>query len=141
MVVSLVGETQAKIGTTFIFRGPLSECRDCKRKTVCFNLEEGTLYEIVSVRDKHHDCNVHESGVRVVELKKAPVETTLDVKHAIEGSTVSIDKEECLNIGCENRRMCFLLGPKSNKKFRVSKVKGDVKCPEGRSLKAVILEW
>lgn len=141
MVVSLVGETQAKIGTTFIFRGPLSECRDCKRKTVCFNLEEGTLYEIVSVRDKHHDCDVHESGVRVVELKKAPVETTLDVKHAIEGSTVSIDKEECLNIGCESRRMCFLLGPKSNRKFRVSKVKGDVKCPDGRSLKAVILDW
>jgi uncharacterized protein (UPF0179 family) len=141
MVVSLVGETQAKIGTTFIFHGPLSECRDCKRKTVCFNLEEGTLYEIVSVRDKHHDCNVHESGVRVVELKKAPVETTLDVKHAIEGSTVSIDKEECLNIGCESRMMCFMLGPKSNRKFRVSKVKEDVKCPEGRSLKTVILEW
>jgi uncharacterized protein (UPF0179 family) len=140
MVVSLVGETQAKVGTTFIFRGPLPECRDCKRKTVCFNLEEGTLYEIVSVRDKHHDCNVHESGVRVVELKKAPVETTIDIKHAIEGSTVSIDKEICQNIGCETYRMCFLLGPKSNKKFRVTKVKGDVKCPEERSLKAVILE-
>ena len=140
MVVSLVGETQAKVGTTFIFRGPLSECRDCKRKTVCFNLEEGTLYEIVSVRDKHHDCNVHEGGVRVVELKKAPVETTIDTKHAIEGSTVSIDKDVCLNIGCESYRMCFLLGPKNNKKFRVTKVKGDVKCPEERSLKAVILE-
>jgi len=140
MVVSLVGETQAKIGTTFIFRGPLSECRDCKKKTVCFNLEEGTLYEIVSVRDKHHDCNVHDGGVRVVELKKAPVETTIDTKYAIEGSTVSIDKEVCLNIGCESYRMCFLLGPKSNKKFRVTKVKGDVKCPEERSLKVVILE-
>jgi uncharacterized protein (UPF0179 family) len=140
MVVSLVGETQAKVGTTFIFLGPLSECRDCKRKTVCFNLEEGTLYEIVSVRDKHHDCNVHEGGVRVVELKNVPIETTIDSKYAIEGSTVSIDKEECLNIGCENYRMCFLLGPKSSKKFRVVKVKGDVKCPEERSLKTVILE-
>ena len=78
MVVTLVGEIQAEIGNTLIFRGPLSECRDCKRKTVCFNLEEGTLYEIVSVRDKHHDCDVHEGGVRVVELKKAPVETSLD---------------------------------------------------------------
>ena len=140
MVVSLVGETQAKVGTTFIFLGPLSECRDCKRKTVCFNLEEWTLYEIVSVRDKHHDCNVHEGGVRVVELKNVPIETTIDSKYAIEGSTVSIDKEECLNIGCENYRMCFLLGPKSSKKFRVVKVKGDVKCPEQRSLKTVILE-
>ncbi|MEE9152195.1 MAG: UPF0179 family protein [Thermoplasmata archaeon] len=140
MVVSLVGETQAKIGTTLMFRGPLSDCRDCKRKTVCFNLEEGTLYEIVDVREKHHDCSVHESGVRVVELKKAPIETTLDAKHAIEGSTVSIDKEECLNIGCESYRTCFIVGPKINKKFRITKVKDDVKCPDGRSLKMVILE-
>jgi uncharacterized protein (UPF0179 family) len=140
MVVSLVGETQAKVGTTFIFHGSLSECRDCKRKTVCFNLEEGTLYEIISVRDKKHDCNVHEGGVRVVELKKAPIETTLDTKHAIEGSTVKIDKNECLNMGCDSYTMCFLMKPKSNKKYRVTKVKGDVNCPEGRSLKMVVLE-
>ena len=140
MVVTLVGETQAKIGNTLIFRGPLSECRDCKRKTVCFNLEEGTLYEIVSVREKHHDCDMHEGGVRVVELKKAPIETSLDSKHAIEGSTVSIEKEGCLNIGCENYRLCFSLGLKSNRKFRVTKVKNDLNCPEGRSLKVVILE-
>jgi len=140
MVVSLVGETQAKVGMTFIFRGPLSECRDCKRKTVCFNLEEGTLYEIVSVRDKHHDCNVHEAGVRVVELKKAPIETTIDTKYALEGSTVSIDKEKCQNIGCENYRKCFILGEKSNKKFKITKVKEDANCPEGRSLKFVVLE-
>lgn len=140
MVVSLVGETQAKVGSIFVFRGPLSECRDCKRKTVCFNLEEGTFYEIVGVRDKHHDCNVHEGGVRVVELKKVPVETTLDAKYAIEGSTVSIDKDECLNLGCEYYRSCFLLGQKSNKKYKVTNVKDDVNCPEGRSLKVVILE-
>jgi uncharacterized protein (UPF0179 family) len=140
MVVTLVGEIQAKIGNTLIFRGPLSECRDCKRKTVCFNLEEGTLYEIVSVRDKHHDCDVHEGGVRVVELKKAPVETSLDPKHAIEGSTVSIEKEVCPNIGCEKYKLCFILGPKSNKRFKVTKVKSDLDCPEGRSLKMVILE-
>ena len=139
MVVTLVGETQAKVGEMLIFRGPLSECKDCKRKTVCFNLEEGTLYEIVGVRDKHHECSVHESGVRVVELKKAPIETTLDTKHAIEGSTVSIDKEACLNLGCEHYGACFILGPKSNKKFKVVKVQGDVKCPEGKSLTAVIL--
>lgn len=140
MVISLVGETQAKVGNIFIFYGPLAECRDCKRKTVCFNLEEGSLYEIVNLRDKHHDCNVHEGGVRVVELKKAPVETTIDTKHAIEGSTVNIDREECLNIGCDYYKLCFLLGTKSNRKYKVTKVQGDVKCTEGKNLKVVILE-
>ena len=97
MVVTLVGETQAKVGTTFIFRGPIPECRDCKRKTVCFNLEECTLYEIVNVREKHHECNVYEGGVRVVELKKAPIMTTLDSYYAIEGATVDVEQIECQN--------------------------------------------
>jgi uncharacterized protein (UPF0179 family) len=140
MVISLVGETQAKVGNIFVFHGPLSECRDCKRKTVCFNLEEGSLYEIVNLRDKHHDCNVHEGGVRVVELKKAPIETTIDKKHAIEGSTVSMEVKECRNLGCESYSLCFLLEPKSNRRYKVTKVKGDVKCSEGKNLKVVILE-
>ncbi|UCE73729.1 MAG: UPF0179 family protein [Methanomassiliicoccales archaeon] len=140
MVVTLVGETQAKVGTAFMFHGPLPECRDCKRKTVCFNLEEGTLYEIIGVRDKHHDCNVHEGGVRVVELKKAPIETTIDSKHAIEGSTVNIDREACLHRGCEHYKACFILGTRNNKKYRVARVKGDVNCPDHRALKIVLLE-
>ncbi len=139
MVVTLVGETQAKVGTAFIFRGPIPECRDCKRKTVCFNLEEGTLYEIINVRDKHHECNVHEGGVRVVELKKAPIEITMDSNHAIEGSMVGVERDECLNIGCEHRNICFLPDLRSNKKYKVVTVKSDIECPEGRSLKTVIL--
>jgi uncharacterized protein (UPF0179 family) len=139
MVVTLVGETQAKVGTTFIFRGPIPECRDCKRKTVCFNLEEGTLYEIIGVRDKHHDCNIHEGGVRVVELKKAPFRTALDSNYAIEGSTITIAKDECLNIGCEYRKICFSCGKQSKKKYKVLKVEEDVKCSEGRNLKVVVI--
>jgi uncharacterized protein (UPF0179 family) len=139
MVVTLVGETQAKVGTTFIFRGPIPECRDCNRKTVCFNLEEGTLYEIIDVREKHHECNVHERGVRVVELKKSPIITTLDSKFAIEGSTVSLEKAECLNMGCESRRLCYSFGPNSKKKYKVIKVNEDVVCPEGRKLRAVMI--
>jgi uncharacterized protein (UPF0179 family) len=139
MVVTLVGETQAKVGTTFIFRGPIPECRDCNRKTVCFNLEEGTHYEIIGVREKHHECKVHERGVRVVELKKAPIKTTLDSKYAIEGSTVTIEKDECVHIGCESRRICFSIGPNSKKKYKVIKVIEDVNCPEGRNLQAVLI--
>ena len=140
MLVSLVGETQAKVGNIFIFRGPLTECKDCKRKTVCFNLEDGILYEIISVRDKHHDCSVHEGGVRVVELKPAPVEAALDAKLAIEGSTINAEKVNCIHIGCDNYRICMVLGPKSNKKYKVTKVFGDLKCPDGKNLKRVVLE-
>jgi uncharacterized protein (UPF0179 family) len=140
MVVTLVGETQAKVGTHFVFRGPLPECRDCKRKTVCFNLEEDTLYEIIGVREKHHECNIHERGVRVVELKKAPIKITLDSKHAIEGSTVGIERDECLHRGCEHYDTCFILGTKNNKKFKITEIINDVECPDNRNLKMVLLE-
>ena len=140
MLVSLVGETQARVGNIFIFRGPLTECKDCKRKTVCFNLEDGILYEIISVREKHHECDVHERGVRVVELKPSPVEAALDAKQAIEGSTVNAEKENCQHIGCDNYRICMVLGPKSNKKYKITKVFGDLKCPDGKILKRVVLE-
>ncbi len=91
------------------------------------------------MREKHHDCNIHEGGVRVVELKKAPVETTLDTKHAIDGSTASIEEVMCQNMGCENYRICVLLRPKSNRKYQVIKVLGDMECPEGKNLKRVLL--
>jgi uncharacterized protein (UPF0179 family) len=141
MVVTLVGETQAKMGIHFLFRGSLPECRDCKRKTVCFNLEEDTLYEIIGVRDKHHDCNIHEGGVRVVELKKSPIQTTLDSRHAIEGATVTLERDECLQRGCEHYSVCFVLGTNNNKKFKVAKIEGDVTCPDKRNLKMVLLEF
>lgn len=139
MVVTLVGETQAKLGINLLFRGPLPECRDCNRKTVCFNLEEDTLYEIIGVRDKHHECLIHEGGVRVVELKKAPIETSVDSKHAIEGSTLSLERDECIHIGCDNYHACFILGTKNSKKYKVTKIVGDVNCPDNRSLKMVLL--
>ena len=53
---------------------------------------------------------------------------------------VGVEREECMNLGCEHRIICFLPGLKSNKKYKVVKVNNDINCPEGRSLKAVILE-
>jgi len=55
VAITLVGEKQAREGQMFVFVGPLTECRDCKLKTVCFNLEEGRTYVIKSVRTVHHD--------------------------------------------------------------------------------------
>ncbi|MDI6708373.1 MAG: UPF0179 family protein [Candidatus Thermoplasmatota archaeon] len=136
--VTLVGERLAKVGDRFLFLGALEECKDCKLRNVCFNLEEGFSYEIVNVRDKKHDCKVHEECVRVVEVKKRAIPAAIDVKQAFEGAVVNIELQ-CRNRGCEYYSLCrpYKLSPKV--KLKVTKVMHKISCPEGKELVEVEL--
>ena len=139
VVITLVGELQAKKGATFVYTGPLSECRDCKLKTVCFNLDAGRWYRVSSVRHKHHDCKVHEGGVRVVEAEPVGIPASVPIKSAVEGTTVSFEPRKCSIISCESYRLCHPLGISSRTKFQISEVDGEVTCESGQPLRRVTL--
>jgi uncharacterized protein (UPF0179 family) len=139
VLVTLVGEQLAKKDNDFIYMGSLSECKDCKLKNVCFNLEEGCRYKITNIRDVRHDCKIHEGGVRIVEVEKTPLPATVESKKAIEGETITMGPN-CANIGCEFYNLCVPPGVKSGMKLKISKIKGDIKCPEEKKLKEVLLE-
>ncbi len=140
VVITLIGEHQAREGEEFVYLGPLTECRDCKLKAVCFNLEAGGLYRIRNVREVRHDCRIHEEGVRVVEVEKEPVHCALGQKYALEGSTITFEDIRCRTLGCEHYRTCHPLGVERNMKFRVRDVNKEIACPEGRRLIEVVLE-
>lgn len=137
VLITLVGEKQATEGCEFIYMGPLSDCRECRLKTVCFNLEEGTRYKITKIRDVHHDCKIHEGGVRVVEVERIPVNAALNNKLAIEGSTITFAPLECKNLGCEHYHLCHPLGVKANGKYKILSVGKEIKCPVGEKIKEV----
>ena len=138
--VTLIGEKQAKKDKIFIYRGPLSECRDCKVKTVCFNLEEGRKYRIKDVRAMHHKCKIHESGVRAVEYEKMAIEYAINADAAVEKARITVDNNEaCINRGCENYKLCFPLGLKPGSQYEIQGVDKELKCTEGKKLKAVLL--
>jgi uncharacterized protein (UPF0179 family) len=138
--VTLVGEKHAKKGNKFVYRGPLSECRECKVKTVCFNLEEGRQYEIKEVRQMHHQCKIHESGVRAVEYEKLPIEYAITSDGAIDKARITIEGPElCPNRGCEHYRFCFPLGIKTGSQYEINEVKSTINCSEGKKLKIVML--
>jgi uncharacterized protein (UPF0179 family) len=139
VLVTLVGEQLAKKDKDFIYTGSLSECRDCKLKNVCFNLEDGCRYKITNIRDIHHDCKIHEGGVRIVEVEKIPIPACIESKNAVEGETISINPD-CKNIGCDFYKLCSPVGVESGTKLKITKVKGDIKCPENKNLKEVLLE-
>jgi uncharacterized protein (UPF0179 family) len=89
-LVTLIGEKLAKNEAEFIYIGPNNECRNCKLKTVCFNLKIGRKYKITNIRDKRHNCNVHEGTVAVVEVQEMPIITAIEKKYS-EGSKIKIN--------------------------------------------------
>ena len=89
VLVTVVGESQCKKGFEFVFGGPLAECRECKVKNVCFHLEQNRWYRVTGIRDVHHDCRVHEGGVRVVEVERVPTRAAIPNAQAVEGSIIT----------------------------------------------------
>ncbi len=140
VLVTVVGEQQCKKGFEFVFCGPLADCRECKVKNVCFHLEPNRRYMVTAVRDVHHECRVHDSGVRVVEVEKVPTRSTLPKDSAVEGSMIAFEDMGCDWSGCPNYRVCRPLGPLDGMRFRVVQVGEDLECPRGKSLRAVLIE-
>ena len=138
--VTLVGLKQAKKDMVFVFKGPLLECRDCKYKQVCFNLEEGKRYKVTAIRDATHECEIHEGGVRAVEVEVIPFEGAISGRMVLEGSIVPLDDKGCGNRGCPHFRMCHPPDKKIGNKFKIIKVLGAVECPEDRRVTKCLLE-
>lgn len=136
-LVTLIGEKLAKKDSEFVYLGPNSECKNCKLKTVCFNLKPGRTYKITNVRDKRHSCNVHEGTATVVEVKEMPIITAVD-KGLSEGSESTIEKKECNSIGCINYEFCSVILQK-DKKYKITKVYENIDCPMGYELQKVEL--
>ncbi len=140
VMITLIGEHQAKKGKEFVYCGPLTECRDCHLKTVCFNLDPGSAYRIKDLREIRHECRIHEDGVRVVEVEKIPFHCAVGSKLAIEGSTITLGETRCDNLGCDKYWLCHPPGVIRNSRHRVASIYGDVECPDNNRMIEVDLE-
>ena len=136
-LVTLIGEKLAIEGCEFVYIGPNNECRSCKLKTVCFNLKPGRVYKITSVREKRHNCSIHEGNAAVVEVQELPITTAVDKKLS-EGDSVKFEGEACKSIGCINFELCSTTLSK-DKKYRIIKIYENIECPMGLELKKVEL--
>lgn len=134
VLITLIGEPMAKVGNKFIYLGPLTECKECKLKNVCFNLEPGTQYEVSAVRDHVHDCALREDTVRVVEVSKIPLNAAIQKKQAIEGSMITFQTVKCEKIDCINYARCHPIGSYDGRKYTITEVNGDLECPIGEKM-------
>ncbi|HUV24125.1 MAG TPA: UPF0179 family protein [Methanomassiliicoccales archaeon] len=140
VIITLIGEHQAKEGEEFVYRGPLTDCRECRLKAVCFNLDPGRAYRIKGIRDVKHECRIHEDGVRVVEVEKIAVQCAVASKFAIESSMITFGESKCENISCPQYKLCHPLGILKNSKWRVASIHGDIECPDKTKMIKVDLE-
>lgn len=139
VLITLIGEGQAKTGGRFFYNGPQTECRDCKLRTVCFNLEKGAQYEIAGVRDQKHECEIIEGPVTVVEVQKIVTRSAVPKKIAIDGSTITFQRMTCEEIGCENYRICHPYNLLDGEKYKIEKTEDDLQCPLGEKIVLVEL--
>jgi uncharacterized protein (UPF0179 family) len=132
-LVTLIGEKLASEGNEFIYLGPINDCRNCKLKTVCFNLKKGRLYEIKKIRDKQHNCNVHDGRVVAAEVKEMPLFAAVD-ENLKEGAKSEISKIECRSIGCLYFELCNNIAIQKEKKYTVVKIYEKIECPKDKKL-------
>jgi uncharacterized protein (UPF0179 family) len=133
VLVTLVGEQLAMEGEEFTYLGANSECRNCQLKTVCFNLKTGRRYRITKLRDKQHECSVHEGKVIVVEVEELPL-TVAVPKKIMEGTTTTVEKQHCKNIGCDSFEICTNMALQNGKNYTVKKVYEKLSCPKNNEL-------
>ncbi len=140
-IITLVGKELAKEGLEFQYLGPLMECRGCKLKNVCFNLDEGKWYRVVKVRDKEHPCKVHEGdAVVTVEVEEIPVPVYLDLKTVVEGEVIEYHRIPCREPGCEKLELCKPPGLRDGTRIKIVKILGREKCGDKEFTK-VLITW
>ncbi|HHE75586.1 MAG TPA: UPF0179 family protein [Candidatus Aciduliprofundum boonei] len=142
-MITLIGQSLAKEGFEFQYRGPLLECRSCKLKNVCFNLDEGKWYRITKVRDKEHECKIHEGGkVVTVEVEEIPVPIAISTKNVVEGETIAYKPINCKEYACEYYHFCHPLGLRDGFKIKIVKVVDNIECKGNKkNLKKVLVTW
>ncbi|MDD3379072.1 MAG: UPF0179 family protein [Candidatus Methanomethylophilaceae archaeon] len=134
VLITLIGEPLAEVGKKFYYMGPQTECKECRLRAVCFNLEQGSMYEITKIRDQIHDCIATEDLVHVVEVQKISTSAAVPKKFAIDGSVITFQAPKCEQLGCKNYQNCHPVGIEDGRKSSVVEIIGDAECPIGEKM-------
>jgi uncharacterized protein (UPF0179 family) len=133
VLVTLIGEQLAVEGQEFVYLGSNNECRNCQLKTVCFNLKPGRNYRITKLREKSHECHIHEGKVIVVEVEELPLTVTVSKEPSV-GAATTLEKKNCKNIGCDSYTICTTSALQNGKTYTIRKVYEKISCPKNNEL-------
>ena len=141
--ITLIGSRLAKEGEDFIFMGESRECKKCKLRRTCMNLEPGRKYRVAKIRgDTVHECFIHEGGVLTVDVETSPIVAAIESRKAVVGSKVSYELPKCKEFDDSVYDILYPEGLKEGDKCTVIKVLGPMEegMVSGCSLKKVELK-
>ena len=129
-IITLVGTKQSKLNFTFLYEGPLGECKACPIFKICGEkLEIGRIYKVTSIRDKVFPCPLHEEGVQVVAVSESKIETNIENRLAFLGGIITFQPPDCYHNSCLNYEKCVPKGLKKGDKCKIlKKNEGSVLC-------------
>lgn len=133
VLITLLSEPQAEVGKRFVFLGPVLECKECRLKGICFNLEKGATYEVVALRGQKHPCDANEGEVHVVEVERVARPAVVEKKFAVEGSKITFQPSKCDVLGCPHYKECNPEGLEEEMKVAITQVSDKVECAIGQS--------
>jgi len=139
--ITLIGTLIAKPGLEFIYEGEPEECKVCRVRKTCHNLETGRRYRITDVRDTpRHACRIHMDKVIAVDVTEAPVTAMLSADMAIIDTKLKYEYP-CTRTECENYDLCHPEGIIEGETYIVEEIlgSGPDDCSKGRALKVVSL--
>lgn len=141
-MITLIGKKLAKKGLIFEHQGNNPKCQDCRFKSTCVDsLEKGRFYIITEVKNTSQKCEIHDENiVNVVNVEKAPRMALIDTKKAFEGSTISLDHEDC-GFDCKLHDLCYPKGIYPEDKCKITKIENKLseKCYKNYDLTKVVL--
>ncbi len=136
-IITLVGKRQAREGVEFLYMGRATKCIECPlRKVCCDKLEPNRAYTIVGVRDRTHDCPIHEDGVQLVEVIEGERVIALPSPQLFEGVTFTFYTRPCEKRKCEYFGACNPIGLKEGDRCKVESViqRSGIKCSRRRKI-------
>lgn len=140
--ITLIGTKLATVGMEFTFVGSTPECETCKLRNTCINLEPTRRYRVLGVKGEIvHECPIHESGVRAVEVAESPVIVAIDARKAFPGSKFVYEPIICDDKDCSMFEICHPIGIKVGERYTIVEIAGEApeECPKGNVLKLVEL--
>ncbi|MFX1475162.1 MAG: UPF0179 family protein [Promethearchaeota archaeon] len=122
-IVTLIGKRIAKTGNIFVFSGQTGECMECAlRRVCCEKLEPERVYVVLNVRDKIHDCPLHEDGVQLVDVEEAPVKVAVLSQQLFEGAIFTFQPKDCTQWSCPNIEVCIPTGLNEGDRVHIEEV-------------------
>lgn len=135
MTLSFVPKDVARIGYKFSHQGGTQTCKKCQYLQVCIQqLEVGSTYEILEVRNKEHPCLIDNGIMIVCEVKKINDTISIKTQKYIENLISTREPIECNEVLCENYDYCVSIKYNRVSKIKIIKKMEDIQCPLGYNL-------